>query len=66
MTKLARKVGALASTSVKFLDEVPPTIGAEHFVHAHLLRIGRSRDSTLDWSITCSTQVMRQRFSCLP
>jgi len=51
VTKLARKVGALASASVKFLDEVPPAVGAEHFVHAHLLRISVGAGAPL-WSIT--------------
>lgn len=47
ITRIARNVGALQSTVVGFLDEDLPVIGAEHFIQAHLIRLGRGPDSTV-------------------
>ena len=51
VTKIARKIGAMRGASDKYLDEDFPMIGAEHFVQAHLLRLGWRHDGSVEYSM---------------
>ena len=57
VTKITKSVGTLEYTSLEYLDEVRPVVGEDHFMHAHLLRVGRSQYNTLDET----TQIFERR-----